>query len=133
MNINEVADFFDDVDNGKTPFVRFTKSINPLQEIVVNDKTLSEAKAWLNLSAVTSYMGGNEKGVLISMTRIDNCYLVFEKIVDSTKQSGNNTLIKNEVLCKTYENNADAVRAIIKSITNYGRERASQLITFIEE
>lgn len=74
MNTVDVANFFDDVNCGKGISVQFKKSIAPLSESIVKDqKILDEAKAWLNLKAVTNPGPYNEygtNGILISMTMI---------------------------------------------------------------
>lgn len=55
MNTVDVANFFDDVNCGKGISVQFKKSIIPLSESMVKDqKILDEAKAWLNLKAITN-------------------------------------------------------------------------------
>ena len=137
MNVVEVANFFDEVDNGSGLSVQFRKSISPLNELNLKDqKVLEEARAWLNLSAVRSTSGpyggrNDEKGVLISMTKIGQEFYVYEKIVqDKDKPAQGHTLIKDEVVCKIYPNSASAMTPIIQSIKKYCPERAHEFIKF---
>jgi hypothetical protein len=132
MNTVDVANFFDNVSYGKGLLVQFKKSITPLSELNLKDqKILDEAGAWLNLRAVTSYVGGHEKGVLISMSRIGQRFYVYEKIIqDKDRPEKGNTLVKDEVVCKTYESSSSAMAPIIKSIKKYCPDRAHEFIKF---
>lgn len=133
MNTIDVANFFDNVSYGKEISVQFKKSITPLSELNLKDqKILDEARAWLNLYAVrASYGSEYRKGALISMTRIDQNYYVYEKIVnDEDKQVNGNSLVKDEVICKTYDNSASAMSAIIKSLKKYGLDWIHEFIKF---
>lgn len=100
------------------------------QEIIDN------ARGWLNLRAVRKTSGpygerDDKQGVLISMTKLEQTFYVYEKIVnDKDKQVKGNTLIKNEVTCKTYLNSATALKHIIQSIKKYCPERAYEFIKF---
>ena len=135
MNTVDVANFFDDVSYGKGLLVQFQKSITPLSaEIIKDQKILDEARAWLNLKAVTNPGPYNEygtNGVLISMTRIGQRFYVYEKIIqDKDKPIKGNALVKDEVICKTYESSSSAMTHIIKSIKKYCPKRAHEFIKF---
>lgn len=133
MNTVDVANFFDDVNCGKGISVQFKKSITPLSESMVKDqKILDEAKAWLNLKAITNpgpYNGTN--GILISMTRIGQRFYVYEKIIqDKDKPIKGNALVKDEAISKIYDSNSSAMTHIIKSIKRYCPKRAHEFIIF---
>lgn len=135
MNTVDVANFFDNVSCGKGLLVQFQKSIAPLNEAIIRDqKILDEARAWLNLKAVTNPGPYNEygtNGILISMTRIGQRFYVYEKIIqDKDKPIKGNALVKDEVICKTYENSSSAMIHIIKSIKKYCPKRAHEFIKF---
>jgi len=120
MNTVDVANFFDDVNCGKGISVQFKKSITPLSESMVKDqKILDEAKAWLNLKAITNPGPYNEygtNGILISMTRIGQRFYVYEKIIqDKDKPIKGNALVKDEAISKIYDSNSSAMTHIIKS------------------
>nr|DAE74944.1 MAG TPA: hypothetical protein [Caudoviricetes sp.] len=131
MNTVDVANFFDNVSYGKGLLVQFQKSITPLSELNLKDqKILDEARAWLNLRAISAYPGRDE-GVLISMTKIGQRFYVYEKIIqDKDRPEKGNTLVKDEIVCKTYENSGSAMAPIIKSIKKYCPSRAHEFITF---
>lgn len=101
-----------------------------------DQKVLEEARAWLNLRAVRNTSGpygerDDKKGVLISMTRTEETFHVYEKIVnEKDKPIKGDALIKDEVICKTYTNSASAMTAVIKSIKKYYPERAHEFIKF---
>ena len=137
MNAVEVMNFFDKVSNGTGLSVQFQESISPLNELNLKDqKVLEEARAWLNLRAVRNTSGpygerDDKKGVLISMTRTEETFHVYEKIVnEKDKPIKGDALIKDEVICKTYTNSASAMTAVIKSIKKYCPERAHEFIKF---
>ena len=135
MNTVDVANFFDDVNCGKGISVQFKKSINPLSESMVKDqKILDEAKAWLNLRAITNPGPYNEygtNGILISMTRIGQRFYVYEKIIqDKDKPIKGNALVKDEAISKIYDSNSSAMTHIIKSIKKYCPKRAHEFIIF---
>lgn len=135
MNTVDVANFFDDINCGKGISVQFKKSIIPLSESMVKDqKILDEAKAWLNLKAITNPGPYNEygtNGILISMTRIGQRFYVYEKIIqDKDKPIKGNALVKDEVISKIYDNNSSAMTHIIKSIKKYCPKRAHEFIIF---
>ena len=135
MNTVDVANFFDDVNCGKGISVQFKKSINPLSESMVKDqKILDEAKAWLNLKAITNPGPYNEygtNGILISMTRIGQRFYVYEKIIqDKDKPIKGNALVKDEAISKIYDSNSSAMTHIIKSIKKYCPKRAHEFIIF---
>lgn len=135
MNIVDVANFFDDVNCGKGISVQFKKSITPLSESMVKDqKILDEAKAWLNLKAITNPGPYNEygtNGILISMTRIGQRFYVYEKIIqDKDKPIKGNALVKDEAISKIYDSNSSAMTHIIKSIKKYCPKRAHEFIIF---
>lgn len=133
MNTVDVANFFDDVNCGKGISVQFKKSITPLSKSMVKDqKILDEAKAWLNLKAITNPGPYNEygtNGILISMTRIGQRFYVYEKIIqDKDKPIKGNALVKDEAISKIYDSNSSAMTHIIKSIKKYcPKERMSLL------
>ena len=134
MNTVDVANFFDDVNCGKGS-VQFKKSITPLSESMVKDqKILDEAKAWLNLKAITNPGPYNEygtNGILISMTRIGQRFYVYEKIIqDKDKPIKGNALVKDEAISKIYDSNSSAMTHIIKSIKKYCPKRAHEFIIF---
>ena len=135
MNTVDVTNFFDDVNCGKGISVQFKKSIAPLSESIVKDqKILDEAKAWLNLKAVTNPGPYNEygtNGILISMTRIDQRFYVYEKIIqDKEKPIKGNALVKDEVISKIYYSSSSAMTYIIKSIKKHCPKRAHEFIIF---
>lgn len=135
MNTVDVANFFDDVNCGKGISVQFKKSITPLSKSMVKDqKILDEAKAWLNLKAITNPGPYNEygtNGILISMTRIGQRFYVYEKIIqDKDKPIKGNALVKDESISKIYDSNSSAMTHIIKSIKKYCPKRAHEFITF---
>lgn len=135
MNTVDVANFFDDVNCGKDISVQFKKSIIPLSESMVKDqKILDEAKAWLNLKAITNPGPYNEygtNGILISMTRIGQRFYVYEKIIqDKDKPIKGNALVKDEAISKIYDSNSSAMTHIIKSIKKYCPKRAHEFIIF---
>lgn len=135
MNTVDVANFFDDVNCGKGISVQFKKSITPLSESMVKDqKILDEAKAWLNLKAITNPGSYNEygtNGILISMTRIGQRFYVYEKIIqDKDKPIKGNALVKDEAISKIYDSNSSAMTHIIKSIKKYCPKRAHEFIIF---
>ena len=135
MNTVDVANFFDDVNCEKGISVQFKKSIAPLSESIVKDqKILDEAKAWLNLKAVTNPGPYNEygtNGILISMTRIDQRFYVYEKIIqDKDKPIKGNALVKDEAISKIYDSSSSAMTHIIKSIKKYCPKRAHEFIIF---
>ena len=135
MNTVDVANFFDDVNCGKGISVQFKKSIAPLSESIVKDqKILDEAKAWLNLKAVTNPGPYNEygtNGILISMTRIGQRFYVYEKIIqDKDKPIKGNALVKDEAISKIYDNSSSAMTHIIKSIKKYCPKRAHEFVIF---
>lgn len=135
MNTVDVANFFDDVNCGKGISVQFKKSIAPLSESIVKDqKILDEAKAWLNLKAVTNPGPYNEygtNGILISMTRIGQRFYVYEKIIqDKDKPIKGNALVKDEAISKIYDSSSSAMTHIIKSIKKYCPKRAYEFIIF---
>ena len=135
MNTVDVANFFDDVNCGKGISVQFKKSITPLSESMVKDqKILDEAKAWLNLKAITNPGPYNEygtNGILISMTRIGQRFYVYEKIIqDKDKPIKGNALVKDEAIRKIYDSNSSAMTHIIKSIKKYCPKRAHEFIIF---
>lgn len=135
MNTVDVANFFDDVNCGKGISVQFKKSITPLSKSMVKDqKILDEAKAWLNLKAITNPGPYNEygtNGILISMTRISQRFYVYEKIIqDKDKPIKGNALVKDEAISKIYDSNSSAMTHIIKSIKKYCPKRAHEFIIF---
>lgn len=135
MNTVDVANFFDDVNCGKGISVQFKKSITPLSKSMVKDqKILDEAKAWLNLKAITNPGPYNEygtNGILISMTRIGQRFYVYEKIIqDKDKPIKGNALVKDEAISKIYDSNSSAMTHIIKSIKKYCPKRAHEFIIF---
>lgn len=135
MNTVDVANFFDDVNCGKGISVQFKKSITPLSKSMVKDqKILDEAKAWLNLKAITNPGPYNEygtNGILISMTRIGQRFYVYEKIIqDKDKPIKENALVKDEAISKIYDSNSSAMTHIIKSIKKYCPKRAHEFIIF---
>ena len=135
MNTVDVANFFDDVNCGKGISVQFKKSITPLSKSMVKDqKILDEAKAWLNLKAITNPGPYNEygtNGILISMTRMGQRFYVYEKIIqDKDKPIKGNALVKDEAISKIYDSNSSAMTHIIKSIKKYCPKRAHEFIIF---
>lgn len=135
MNTVDVANFFEGVNCGKGISVQFKKSIAPLSESIVNDqKILDEAKAWLNLKAVTNPGPYNEygtNGILISMTRIGQRFYVYEKIIqDKDKPIKGNALVKDEAISKIYDSSSSAMTHIIKSIKKYCPKRAHEFVIF---
>lgn len=111
------------------------KSIAPLSESIVKDqKILDEAKAWLNLKAVTTPGPYNEygtNGILISMTRIGQRFYVYEKIIqDKDKPIKGNALVKDEAISKIYDSSSSAMTHIIKSIKKYCPKRAHEFVIF---
>lgn len=135
MNTVDVANFFDDVNCGKGISVQFKKSITPLSKSMVKDqKILDEAKAWLNLKAITNPGPYNEygtNGILISMTRIGQRFYVYEKIIqDKDKPIKGNALVKDEAISKIYDSNSSAMTHIIKSIKKYCPKKAHEFIIF---
>lgn len=133
MNTVDVANFFDDVNCGKGISVQFKKSITPLSESMVKDqKILDEAKAWLNLKAITNPGPYNEygtNGILISMTRIGQRFYVYEKIIqDKDKPIKGNALVKDEAISKIYDSNSSAMTHIIKSIKNIVQKERMSLL-----
>lgn len=135
MNTVDVANFFDDANCGKGISVQFKKSIAPLSESIVKDqKILDEAKAWLNLKAVTNPGPYNEygtNGILISMTRIGQRFYVYEKIIqDKDKPIKGNALVKDKAISKIYDSSSSAMTHIIKSIKKYCPKRAHEFVIF---
>ncbi len=135
MNTVDVANFFDAVSCCKGISVQFKKSIVPLSESIVKDqKILDEAKAWLNLKAVTNPGPYNEygtNGILISMTRIGQRFYVYEKIIqDKDKPIKGNALVKDEAISKIYDSSSSAMTHIIKSIKKYCPKRAHEFVIF---
>lgn len=135
MNTVDVANFFDDINCGKGISVQFEKSFTPLNKSMVKDqKILDEAKAWLNLKAITNPGPYNEygtNGILISMTRIGQRFYVYEKIIqDKDKPIKGNALVKDEAISKIYDSNSSAMTHIIKSIKKYCPKRAHEFIIF---
>lgn len=137
MNAVEVMNFFDKVSNGTGLSVQFQESISPLNELNLKDKEIIDnARGWLNLRVIRKTSGpygerDDKKGVLISMTKLEKTFYVYEKIVnDKDKQVKGNTLTKDEVSCKTYLNSAIALKSIIQSIKKYCPERAHEFIKF---
>lgn len=138
MNTVDVANFFDDVNCGKGISVQFKKSIAPLSESIVKDqKILDEAKAWLNLKAVTNPGPYNEygtNGILISMTRIGQRFYVYEKIIqDKDKPIKGNALVKDEAISKIYDSSSSAMTHIIKSIKNIAQKEFMSLLYSLNE
>ena len=135
MNDVEIKNFFDEIASGSGLSVKFKKSLTPIEKLNLNEQEVIEkADVWLNVKAVRNLSGPygvatDEKGVLISMTKIAETYYVYEKIVnDEDKSTKENTLVKDEVICKTYDNSTSAIGAIIKSIKKYCPERANEFI-----
>lgn len=102
--------------------------------MVKDQKILDEAKAWLNLKAITNPGPYNEygtNGILISMTRIGQRFYVYEKIIqDKDKPIKGNALVKDEAISKIYDSNSSAMTHIIKFIKKYCPKRAHEFIIF---
>lgn len=137
MNDVEIKNFFDKVAGGSALSVKFKKSLTPIEKLNLNEQeVIGKADVWLNVKAVRNLRSPygvttDEKGVLISMTKIAETYYVYEKIVnDEYKSAKENTLVKDEVICKTYDNSTSVISAIIKSIKKYCPERAHEFIEF---
>lgn len=137
MNDVEIKNFFDEVADGSALSVKFKKSLTPIEKLNLNEQeVIGKADVWLNVKAVRNLRSPygvttDEKGVLISMTKTVETYYVYEKIVnDEDKSAKENTLVKDEVICKTYDNSTSAISAIIKSIKKYCPERAHEFIEF---
>ena len=135
MNDVEIKKFFDEVASGSGVSVKFKKSLTPIEKLNLNEQeVLGKADVWLNVKAVRNLRSPygvttDEKGVLISMTKIAETYYVYEKIVnDEDKSAKGNALLREEVICKTYGNSTSAIGAIIKSIKKYCPERAHEFI-----
>lgn len=133
MNNVDIENFFNKANSGDGLSVKFKRNLIPIKSLNINDqKTLENAKVWLNVRAIRESGPYNEypkKGVLISLTKISETYYVYEKIVnEEDKPVKGNSLVKDEVTCRTYISSFNTINDIIKSIKKYCPEKAHEFI-----
>lgn len=143
MNALEIDNFFNGVNRMTNLQIKFDKPsfqsyFKPydFQSNEVAKRVLKEAKAWLNLYAASGSSPG-ERGVKISMTKIGDCYHVFEFHFPSEHKSDNNDdnkIFSDVAVYNSYTNKMAAVEAIYKSVSQHKHEIIlSKYLEFIND